>query len=87
MGIELTCFKGFTPKQFDDLIEMHVQEGYPIDEKGTEVESQKSVLTQVATETEEHVRAMHKAAGWYANGVDSLPEFKVSLYEWEYKSK
>ena len=34
MSTELTCFKGFTPKQFDDLIEMHVQEGYPIaDEK------------------------------------------------------
>ena len=48
---------------------------------------QKSVLTLIATETEEHVRAMHKAVGWYANGVDSCPEFKVSLYEWEYKIK
>ena len=48
---------------------------------------QKSVLTLIATEIEEHVRAMHKAVGWYANGVDSCPEFKVSLYEWEFEIK
>ena len=39
MNTELTCLKGFTPKSFNDLVQMHGQGGYPIGEKGTEVES------------------------------------------------
>ncbi len=30
MGTELTCFKGFTPKSFNDLVQMYVQGGYSI---------------------------------------------------------
>ena len=39
MSTELTCFKGFTPKTFNELVQTHVQGGYPIGEKGTEVEN------------------------------------------------
>ena len=39
MNTELTYFKDFTPKSFNDLVQMQVQEGYPIGEKGIEVES------------------------------------------------
>jgi hypothetical protein len=48
---------------------------------------QKSALRRIDTETEVNFRAMHKAVGWYAKGVDACPEFKVSLYEWTYKIK
>ena len=49
MNTELTCFKDFTPKSFNDLVQMQVQGGYPIGEKGIEVESPfYSVLNQGA---------------------------------------
>ena len=40
---------------------------------------QKSVLTKVATETEDRVKTMHEAVSWYANGEDPCPKVKVSL--------
>ena len=39
MNTELTCLKGFTPKSFNDLVQMQVQGGYSISKKGIEVES------------------------------------------------
>ena len=69
------------------IFRKHIVEVVNSDNSEESMLEQKSVLTQIATETEDHVRAMHKAVGWYANGVDSCPEFKVSLYEWEYKIK
>ena len=39
MNTELTCFNDSTPKSFNDLVQMQVQEGYPMGEKGIEVES------------------------------------------------
>ena len=39
MNTELTCLKGFTPKSFNDLVQMQVHGGYPIGEKGIEAES------------------------------------------------
>ena len=49
MNTELTCFKGFTSKSFNELVQMQVQGGYPIGEKDIEVESPfNSVLNQGA---------------------------------------
>ena len=38
VSTKLTCFKGFTPKTFNDLVQTHVQGGYPSGENGTKVE-------------------------------------------------
>ena len=42
-----------------------------------------SVLERIDAATEVNFRAMHKAVGWYAEGVNSCPEFKPSVLDWE----
>ena len=60
MNTELTCLKGFTPKSFNDLVQMQVHGGYPIGEKGIEVESPfNSVLNHGADGTCALVLAVH----------------------------
>merc|ERR1719440_2214995 len=37
MNTELTCLKGYTPKTFSELVQKHVQQGYPLGETGTNI--------------------------------------------------
>ena len=68
MNTELTCFNDSTPKSFNDLVQMQVQEGYPIGEKGIEVESPfNSVLNHGADGTCALVLAVDKVnEAWFA---------------------
>ena len=82
MNTELTCFKDFTPKSFNDLVQMQVQGGYPIGEKGTEVENPfNSVLNYGADGTCALVLAVRHMLEEKGKTIDEVRVLNESSYE------
>ena len=82
MSTELTCFKGFTPKSFSDLVQKHVQEGYPLGQTGTEVERPfTSVLNYGADGTCALVLAVRHMLEEKGKTIDEVRLLDESSYE------
>jgi hypothetical protein len=82
MSTELTCFKGYTPKTFSDIVQKHVQEGYPVGEKGTEVERPfTSVLNYGADGTCALVLAVRHMLFTQGKTLDDVRRLDESNYE------
>jgi len=82
MNTELTCFKGYTPKTFSDLVQKHMQEGYPLGEAGTEVERPfTSVLNYGADGTCALVLAVRHMLFTKGKTIDDVRRLDESNYE------
>ena len=66
-----------TFQPFRSDIELVLSGNYADDSEKT------AALNRIDAATEVNFKAMHKAVGWYAKGVNSCPEFRPSVLDWE----